>query len=128
MKATVKSVSGTKTVKMDKKTLTKLSATLVDPTGSIHAVFWEEWVHSVQMNKTYIFTNFRIKKDNYTGEVYINTAKDGFKIETAPDFLEELPDAEPTLLDMTTKDVDIIIIGVKSISSYYTCTVCGKKA
>ena len=107
LKATVKNVPGPKTVKIEKGTLAKLSATLVDPSGSIHAVFWEEWVNFVEVNKTYVFTNLRMRKDNYTGELYVDTAKQGFKLEQAPDVAEELPDAQPTLLDMATKDVDI---------------------
>ncbi|CAB4028264.1 Hypothetical predicted protein [Paramuricea clavata] len=35
-------------------------AILVDPTASIQAVFWEEWVDSIEDGKTYIFTNMRI--------------------------------------------------------------------
>ena len=55
--------------------VTKLSATLVDPTGSTTAVFWEDWADCIQVDKTYIFTNLRVKKDNYSGEIYVNTAR-----------------------------------------------------
>lgn len=127
IKATVKNISGTKHVKMESGTLNTSSATLVDPTGSITAVFWEEWVNCVELNKTYTFTNFRVKRNNYTNEIYVNTAKEGFKLEQSPDFEEKLADAEPTVLDMTTKEAKINVIGIKTISSYFSCTACGKK-
>ena len=89
IKATVKNISGTKHVKMESGTLNTSSATLVDPTGSITAVFWEEWVNCVELNKTYTFTNFRVKKNNYTNEIYVNTANEGFKLKQSPDFEEK---------------------------------------
>lgn len=131
LKATVKGVSGSKVIKVQKggktSNLTKSSATLVDSTGSTTAVFWEEWADCVQQDKTYIFTNLRAKKDNYSGEIYVNTAKEGFKIEETDNFAEDLAEIEPTITDMTTKEttISISIIGVKNISSYYVCSACG---
>ena len=52
LRAMVKSLSVQQTIKMEKGTLTKSSATLVDPTRSISAVFWEEWVNCVEINRT----------------------------------------------------------------------------
>ena len=62
LKATVKSISGSKMVKVQLGSLNKSSATLVDPTGSITAVFWQEWADCVDIDKTYIFKNLRVKK------------------------------------------------------------------
>lgn len=130
LKATVKGVSGSKVIKVQKggktSNLTKTSATLVDPTGSTTAVFWEEWADCVQEDKTYLFTNLRVKRDNYSGEIYVNTAKEGFKIEETDNFAEDLAEIEPTVTDMTTKETTISIIGVKIISSYYACSACGR--
>ena len=33
---------------------------------------------------------------------------------------------QPNVMDMTTKDASISILGVKTVSSYYACTACGK--
>lgn len=66
IKATVKDVSRLKVVKVEKGNLTKSAATLVDPTGSTRAVFWEEWVDCVQNNKTYLFTNKTITLEKYS--------------------------------------------------------------
>ena len=75
------------------------------------AVFWEEWADCVQQDKTYIFTNLRVKRDNYSDEIYVNTAKAGFK--NYRNFAEDLAEIEPTITDMTTKETTISIIGVK---------------
>ena len=71
IKATVKNISGTKHVKMESGTLNTSSATLVDPTGSITAVFWEEWVNCVELNKTYTFTNFSVLSADLTRGFFV---------------------------------------------------------
>lgn len=83
---------------MDRGTLNKVSATLVDPTGSITGVFWEEWVDCIQVDHTYTFTNMRVKKDNYTNELFVKTAKEDFKVVEVEAFTEELPPAEASVL------------------------------
>ena len=128
VKANVDHISGVKTIKMENKTLKKSSATLVDPTGSITGVFWEEWASCLQAKKTYLFQNLRVKRNNYTKELYVNTAKEGFQVEMTEDFEEELAEPEVTVMEMTTKEIGISIIGIKNISSYYICSSCGKKA
>lgn len=127
LNATVKYLSGTKAVKTYKDSLKKCSCILQDPTGTIEAVFWEEWIGSVENEKTYKFTNFRVKKNNYTDEIYVNTAKDGFEVkECEQPFTQVFPDAQPTISHMATKQVTISI-GVKSLSKYNTCSACRKK-
>ena len=128
IKATVTHISGRQAIKLEDKTLTKSSAILVDPTGSINGIFWEEWADKLELNKTYVFKNLRVKIDNYTKELYVNTAKDGFEIEESAAFEEELAKVEPTVLEMTTKEAVISIIGIKNVSNYYACTACGKRA
>jgi len=88
LKATVLSASGSKVVKVEQGNLTKSTATLVDPTGSTRAVFWEEWADCVQHDKTYLFTNLRAKEANYSGEIYVNTAKEGIKYKKRPTSLK----------------------------------------
>ena len=46
-------------------------------------------------------------------------------IEVAKDF-EELGEPESTVMEMTTRGFDII--GIKTISCYYTCSSWGKTA
>ena len=124
--ATVKAVSGSKMVKVQTSSLKKSTATLADPTGGIAAVFWQEWVDCVEVDKTYIFKNLRVTKNNYTGEIYANTAQKSFHYQETDAFLEQLAETEPTMMEMTTKDTTISIIGIKTVSCYYTCNACGK--
>jgi hypothetical protein len=127
LKATVKHLSGTKVINMDKGSLKKCSCILQDTTGTIEAVFWEEWVGIVENEKTYMFTNFRVKKNNYTNEVYVNTAKDGFEVKECDPFEQLLPDVQPSIADIATKQATVSIIGVKNLTKYNTCSACGKK-
>ena len=52
-------------------------AHLVDPSGTIRIVLWEEFVSAVAEGNTYIFSDIRVKKDNHTNEIYVNTTKTG---------------------------------------------------
>ena len=127
IKATVKKISGMKTIKLERGNLTKSTAILVDPTGSINAVFWEEWSNCIQVDKTYVFTNFRVKRDNLTKELYVNTAKEGFQFEETTEFEEDLAEAQLSVMQMATREVVISVIGVKMVSTYHACSACGKK-
>ena len=107
--------------------LTKSSATLVDPTGPPERYFGKNGLTVFNKTRlTYLQILERVKRDNYSGEIYVNTAKEGFKIEETDNFAEELAEIQPTVTDMTTKDTTISIIGVKNISSYYACSACGR--
>lgn len=63
-------------------------AHLVDPSGTIRIVLWEEFVSAVAEGNTYIFSDIRVKKDNHTiyDEIYVNTAKTGTKITLSDPF------------------------------------------
>lgn len=119
--ATVKAVSGSKMVKVQTGSLNRSTATLADPTGSIAAVFWQKWVDCVEVDKTYIFKNLRVKKNNYTGEINANTAQKSSHYQETDAFLEKLAETEPTMMEMTTKDTTISIIGIKTVPCYCTC-------
>ena len=78
MKGTIKQLSDVKTIVMDSGPLkTQQLPSLILLAGSITVVFWSDWVKSVENGKSYIFTNLRIKKNNYTNKLYVNTAKVG---------------------------------------------------
>ena len=127
IKATVSKMSGIKQVKTDNGTLKQVMAILVDPTASIQAVFWEEWIDSIEDGKTCVFTNMRVREDSYTKEKYVNTAKSGCKIEMTTPFTEALPDVAMSLSDIATKEVTISVVGVKAVSNFFTCQSCSKK-
>lgn len=48
--------------------------------------------------------------------MYANTAKEGFNFQATDAFTEELADAEPTVMETTTKDATTSIIGTKTVS------------
>jgi hypothetical protein len=127
VKAMVKHLSGSKLVKLETGSVRNCSCILQDQSGAIKGVFWEEWIDSVEDGKTYIFTNMRVKKDNYTNEIFVNTAKHGCMIKECDPFDELLPDVSPAITDMVTKQVIVSIIGVKTVSKYNSCNACGKK-
>ena len=127
VKATVKHLAGAKMVKLETGPVQSQKCTLQDPSGTIKAVLWNEWVNSVENDKTYIFTNLRVKKDNYTNEIFVNTAKHGCRIEQCDNFDEALPDVGPAITDMVTKQATVSIIGVKTLTKYNCCNACGKK-
>ena len=127
VKATVKHLSGPKIVKWENGSVQKRSCVLQDPTGAIKAVLWEEWIDSVEDDQTYLFTNLRVKKDGYTNEIYVNTAKSGFEVKECVPFDEVLPDVGPAIADLVAKQAIVSIIGVKTLNKYNSCNACGKK-
>ncbi|CAH3141876.1 unnamed protein product, partial [Porites evermanni] len=48
---------------------------IVGAKGYCKIIFWEDFCKQVEEGKTYIFANVRVKKDNFTKQLYINTAK-----------------------------------------------------
>ena len=127
VKAKVVNLSGEKFVKTVRYgPLRKTLGTLIDPTGSISVTFWEDSVDSVENGKTYLFTNLKTTKDA-SGELCLNNPKEGFEVEEVQHFSEVLPDPEPSLLDVATNDINISIIGVKTVGSFDTCASCGGK-
>ena len=126
LKATVKSVSGSKMVKVQSGSMNKSSATLVDPTGSISAVFVRNGLTALTLTKHTYLRIWEWKKPNFSDEVYANTAKEDFSFQETDALTEQLAEAEPTVMEVTTKDATISIIGTKTVSCYYTCSACGK--
>ena len=74
------------------KKLRMNQAHLVDPSGTIRTVLWEQFVSAVAEGNTYVFSNIRVKKENqFTDEIYVKTAKTGTKITLSNPFTEILP-------------------------------------
>jgi hypothetical protein len=116
VKAKVKHLSGPKMAKWENGSVQKHLC-------AIKAVLWEEWIDSVEDNQTYLFTNLRAKKDGYTDEIYVNTAKSGFEVKECVPFDEVLPDVSPAI----AKQAIVSIIGVKTLNKYNSCNAYGKK-
>lgn len=69
--------------------------------------------------------NLRLNQDS-GGNKFLNTPKsDLFSYEETDDFTEAVVEDVQTL---STLEVSVTVLGVESISTYYSCTKCGRKA
>ena len=126
IKAKVVSTNEKKEVKNG--TLSLMEAHLIDEHDSIKIVLWEQYIDQVNVNKTYTFTNVRVKKNALTKEIYLNTAKrDQSEISEAPPFDTPLAIPVNCINDHNTITQEGEVIAVDKISSYYSCYKCSKK-
>ena len=102
-------------------------AHLVDPSGTIRIVLWEEFVSAVAEGNTYIFSDIRVKKDNHTNEIYVNTAKTGTKITPSDPFTEILPITEEEANEHNSTTLTAEILDVNKVQYYLSCCMCPKK-
>jgi hypothetical protein len=104
--------------------LTKQEGILVDPTGQLKIVLWENQVDSLQEGQTYIFTNIRVKED-YFKERYVNPPKDisDYSATATDDYQDQLHEIEvvPDTLHQVTGN----ICGITNIQKAMSCSVCG---
>eukprot|EP00794_Sanderia_malayensis_P013338 gene13338-14717_t len=82
---------------------------------------------TVQNNGTYIFTDVMVRKDQYTGEIFLNTAKQGTSIEETEPFNEVLAISVTTDAEVFLATAVGEVLGVVSVKSYMYCCKCGKK-
>ena len=99
----------------------------VDPSGTIRIVLWEEFVSAVAEGNTYIFSDIRVKKDNHTNEIYVNTAKTGTKITPSDPFTEILPITEEKANEHNSTTLTAEILDVNKVQYYLSCCMCPKK-
>ena len=117
--------SSTQEVKNGKLSL--VEAQIIDHTGCIKIVLWEEFQHQVEQGKTYVFNNVRLKKNSSSNEIYLNTAK-GNKTTITPTEPFEIPLAIPVnIYDCNTPTKEGEILAVEKITSYHSCFKCLKK-
>ena len=98
-------------------------AVLVDPFSTTKFILWEEFVGTVQEGNTYLFDKVRVKKDKYSGEIFLNTAMSGSTITIEQPFEEMLTVAVD--LPITTTKVELK--GVDKVTNYLSCYKCEKK-
>ena len=79
-------------------------------------------------NETYKFINLKIRKDKFTQELYVNTPEYGFSLEQTTRFEQPLPAVEQSLIDASTVTTDAEIVGLKTLTKFYSCSSCAKKA
>ncbi len=108
------------------KTLDKQEGILLDPSGQMKILLWEDQVNSIETGQTYVFKNLRVK-DNQYKERYLNPPKssNNYSVTVAESYQEQLPEAEvvPDTLVVTQGN----ICGVSNISKSKSCLVCGNR-
>lgn len=91
--------------------LSLVEAQVIDYTGCIKVVLWEEFQNNVEQEKTYIFNNVRLKKNSSSNEIYLNTAK-GDKTTITPTEPFQVPLAIPISMydcHTPTKEAEILL-------------------
>lgn len=109
-----------------KAELLKQDGILVDPSGQINIVLWQDQVGSLQEGLTYIFKHIKVKDDQY-GERYVNPPKNtaDYSVESTTNYVENLPDVQS--LPDTTVQVQATICGVRDITVFKACFSCGSR-
>ena len=100
---------------------------LVDPPGTIRIGLWVEFVSAVAEGNIYVCSDIRVKKDNHTNEIYVNTAKRGTKITPSDPFTEILPITAEKPNEQNTTTLTGEILGVNKVQYYLPCCKCSKK-
>lgn len=110
----------------DNSQLRKQELVIRDGKSSIQLVLWDSYVDSLEINKTYLFNNLRLKESNFGW--YLNTAKsEKVTFEETTPFTQPLVDIEEDVQQMTTSTVFAKIIGVQSATRNLLCVSCYKK-
>ena len=98
-------------------------AVLDDPWSTTKFILRENFVGNVQEGSTYLFKNVRMKKDKYSGEIFLNTAKSGSAITSDQPFQEMLAVA----VDLPVTTVNVKLKGVEKVIVYLSCYKCKTK-
>ena len=127
VKAELAQVSGIEVVvTQDNSQLRKQELVIRDGKSSIQLVLWDSYVDSLEINKTYLFNNLRLKESKFGR--YLNTAKsEKFTFEETTPFTQPLVDIEDDVQQMTTSTVFAKIIGVQSATRNLLCVSQGSK-
>ena len=99
----------------------------MDPSGTIRIVLWEQFVSAVAERNTYVFSDIRVKNDNHTNDIYVNTAKTGTKITPSDPFTEILPITAEKPNEQNTSTLTGEILGVNKVQYYLACCKSSKK-
>jgi hypothetical protein len=127
VKAKVHSLDSVKkiTTKLN-QTLDKQEGILLDPSGQMKILLWQDQVNSIKEGETYIFKNLRVK-DNQYKERYVNPPKDcnNYSVTVAESYQEQLPEAE--VIPETLVVAQGNICGVSNIAKSKSCLLCGNR-
>lgn len=115
-----------KIITRNKQELNKQDGTLVDPTGQINIVLWQEQENSIEEGQTYVFKHIKVK-DNQYGERYLNPPKNSITYSATVCEHHEEPLPDVNVLPDTIMQTDAIICGVKDITIFKACFACNTK-
>lgn len=113
--------------KAGSSSLRKAEAILVDEYGSVKVLFWEEDIEKVEDEQTYHLKDLRVKKDKYSGEVYVNPAK-GLSVLTKCEAFKGNLAMQQTIPDEFLKSqVTSDILGIADIKNELCCLKCNRR-
>ena len=127
VKAEVVKMSGCKTIQTQRYgSLKKQEIIIRDNTSSTKVVLWQEYCDCLELNKTYLLNNLRVKVTKT--DKYLNTAKtEKFSFKETEPFSEPLIDVNADLASMEGTTINGKVIGVLQITSSVSCISCKKK-
>ncbi|RMX45678.1 hypothetical protein pdam_00023853 [Pocillopora damicornis] len=106
-----------KIITCNKTKLIKQDGTLVEPTGQINVVLWQNQVDSIQEGQTYIFKHIKEKDNPYDTSNYSATV--------TPEHEDALP--EVNVLPNMINQIDAVICEVEKMSFFKACFSCNSK-
>lgn len=127
VKAKIIHLQEQKTVKTSSGPLSMIEGQIVDVEGYSKIILWQDFVNKVICGNTYIFENLRVKKDNYSKELFVNTAKTGTIIKPSEPFKEVLALAPTFSENVSNVTAAGKVVGIISSSQYLSCIKCNKK-
>ena len=121
--AKVASMETIKTINKNGEELVLQEIMIVDPSGTMKLVLWQEFTELLIVGETYSFQDVRVKQNNFTKEIFINTSKSDTKIDLAKPFKEVLP----VVVLSTSLPVTGEVLGVSKVAYYLGCIKRNKK-
>lgn len=115
-----------KIITRNKQELNKRDGILVDPTGQINIVLWQEQVNSIEEGQTYVFKHIKVK-DNQYGERYVKPPKNSSTYSATVSRQHEEPLPDVNVLPDTIMQTDAIICGVKYVTIFNACFACNAR-
>lgn len=125
IKAEVAQVSAVKTLHTQYQGVLKKQEVIIrDPTTSVKLLLWENSIEMLELNKTYILQNIKLKRSKK--EMYLNTTKaDKFTFSETSAFTTPLVTIEEDV--KTTSTITARILGIQQASQTLACISCNKK-
>lgn len=125
IKAEVAQVSAVKTLHTQYQGVLKKQEVIIrDPTTSVKLLLWENSIEMLELNKTYILQNIKLKRSKK--EMYLNTTKaDKFTLSETSAFTTPLVTIEEDV--KTTSTINARILGIQQASQTLACISCNKK-